>query len=94
MVDGGGLAVHESVSADDVAAVHLADGLVAEADAEDGCCCSQLADEIHGNARLVRRAWTGGNADLLGRKGFHLIDRQRIVAENFHLHPQLAEVLD
>ena len=37
--DGAGFAVHEVLGADDLAAEGFADGLVAEADAEDGRRC-------------------------------------------------------
>lgn len=38
--------MHEAVCADDLAAVDLADGLVAEADAEDGGGGAEVADEV------------------------------------------------
>ena len=43
MMDRRGLAVHQAVGADDIAAVDLADGLVAEADAEDRRGGAELA---------------------------------------------------
>lgn len=44
--NGGGLSVHQPIGADDIAAIDLADGLVAKADAEDGSGWAELADEL------------------------------------------------
>ena len=94
VVDGGGLAVHQAIRADDVSTIDLADGLVTEADTEYGGGRAELADEFDGDARLVWCAGTGGNADFLRGEGFHFIDGEGVVTENFHLHAKLAKVLD
>ncbi len=53
VVDGGRLAVHERGGGDDPPAVDLADGLVAEADPEDGELAGQLSDDGVADAGVV-----------------------------------------
>ena len=45
------------------AAEHLADRLMAEADAENRDLARKLRDDGFGNSRLARRAWPGRNHD-------------------------------
>jgi hypothetical protein len=86
--------VHEAVGADDVAAIDLADGLVAEAYAEDGCGGAEFADEVEGDAGFVGSAGAGGDADFFWGEFFDVIDGEGVVAEDFHVGTELAEVLD
>lgn len=70
--DGGGLAVHEAVGADDFSSEVLADGLVAEADAEEGDLAGEGFDHGDGDAGFGGGAGPGGDEDAFGleRKGF------------------------
>lgn len=52
MLDGRGFAVHQSVSAHDLATEVLADGLAAETDAKDGSLTRKGSDHFHGDSRL------------------------------------------
>ena len=68
VLDGLGLAVHELRRADDLAAEGCADGLVAEADAEDGDLLvsrkrGEVLDERDEDAGVLRRAGAGREDD-------------------------------
>jgi len=45
MMDGRGLAMHQAVRPHDIAAINLADGLMAEADTEDGDGSAKFLDQ-------------------------------------------------
>ncbi len=85
--------MHQALGADDVTTINLADALVAEADAEDGGGGSQGLDDGAGNSRFIGRAGSGGNADAAGLERLDLREIHRVVANDFHFRPQLAEVL-
>ena len=57
--DGRSFAVHEAAGADDMAAEIVADGLVAEADAEEGFFARKGADDVERHAGLGGRARAG-----------------------------------
>src|SRR5690554_4699688 len=63
------LAMHHLAGPDDVAAVHLADGLVAQADAQDRQFAGEVANGVHGDARLIRGARARGNHQPFGLQG-------------------------
>ncbi len=65
VADEGGLAVEDLARAGDGAAERLADGLVAQTDAEDGQLAGEVADERDADACLLRRAGAGGDDDAL-----------------------------
>ena len=92
--DGAGFAVHEVLGADDLAAEGLADGLVAEADAEDGDFAGHVPDERHEDAGFAGRAGAGREQNAFGLECLDLFDGQLVVAADFDLCTQLAEVLD
>jgi len=94
MIDRAGLAVHQVRGADHLAAEGLADGLMAEADAEDGDFAGHVTDERHQNAGLARRAGTGREQDAVGAECFDLLNGQLVVAMDFHLGTQFSKVLD
>src|SRR5207342_3014372 len=58
VVDARDLAVHQGLRVHDLAAVGLADRLVAEADAEERQASREAPDHVERYARLVRRAWS------------------------------------
>ena len=64
--DGRGLSVHQPTGPHHLAAERLADGLVAEAHAEDGRLAAEAPDEIERNSSLVRGAGTGRDEDPVG----------------------------
>ena len=94
MVDLAGFAVHELAGADDVAAEGCADGLMAEADAEDGNFAGHVADEADGNAGFLRRAGSGRKDDALGIEGFDFFGRELVVAADDDVGAELTHVLD
>ena len=89
-----GLPVHEAVGADDAAAIEVADGLVSEADAEDGFLAGEGADHVEGDAGFGGGAGAGGDEDAVGveREGFG--GRDLVVAEDALFDAQLTEILD
>ena len=92
-----GLAVHELGCADDVTSEGCADGLVAEADAEESGCAGlrwRSADEVDADAGVLRGAGAGGDEDAVGVQVFDLLWGQFVVATNDHLLAELANVLD
>src|SRR5258708_39808310 len=56
-------AMKEFRGADDFSAKRGANGLMAEAHTEDGKFSREALDQLNGNARLLRRARTGGDDD-------------------------------
>ena len=88
-----GLAVHDLARASDGAAVGVADALVAQADSQCGRRRAEPAQDIVGDAGLLRRARPGGDDDLLRVHVRDLLQRGLIVADHLHLGPQLAEIL-
>ncbi len=93
VVDGRGFAVHEAVGADDVAAEDVAHTLVAEADAEGGDGGAEGFDDVVGQAGLAGRTGAGRDDDAGRGEGADLVEGDLVVAENFHVHAQLTEIL-
>src|SRR5579862_1634406 len=91
--DGGCLAVHEPVRADDFAAEHIPDALVAEAYAKDRRRLPEAPDDVVADARLPRRARPGRDADALGFHFRDLVRRDFVVPLDDHLRAQFPEVL-
>ena len=89
-----GLAVHQLGRADHVAAKGRADGLVAEADAENRNLAGHVADEVDGDAGLLRRAGAGREEDAVRVQGFDLVRGQLVVAADDDVGAELAHVLD
>ena len=91
VADLGGLAVHELRRAHDLAAERLAEGLVPEADAEERH--RRAADELEADPRLVGRPRPRRDHDAVRLQGERVLDAHRVVADDLHLRPELAEVL-
>ena len=87
------LAMHHLAGPDDIAAVHLADGLVAQANAQDRQLAGEVANGVHGDARLIRGARARGNHQPLGLQGFNLLNGDFVVAVYLHVGTQLGQVL-
>jgi hypothetical protein len=75
----------------DLAAQCGGDGLVAEADAENGDFAAELADDFDGAAGFRRRAGARGQHDCFGAEATDLARGGRVVADDVRL---LAEPLE
>src|SRR5262245_5038312 len=93
VVDGRGLAVHDTRRADHVAAEGGADRLVAEADAEDRDRAREALDQRHRDAGLARRARSRRDDDAVGRQRRDLRETDAVVAPPLDLRPELREIL-
>src|SRR5688500_11473331 len=87
------LAMHHLPRPHHLAAERLADGLVAEAHAEDRHAPGETLDGLKRDAGLVRRAWPRGQNHVRWRQLFDLFHRQLVVAEHAHFGAELSEVL-
>jgi hypothetical protein len=87
------LPVHDLPRPHHLAAERLADGLVAEADAEDRHAAGETRDGSERDARLVRRARPGREDDVGRRQLLDPFHRQLVVAEHAHFGTELFEVL-
>src|SRR5919107_5998962 len=88
-----GLAV-DGLSAHDLRAEGLADGLVSEAVAQGGYALADPPDEFHRHPGLVGRARTGRDHYPVGVEPGDLLGRDLVVAPHEDLGPELPEVLD
>src|SRR3990167_4984714 len=92
--DHAGLAVHQFLCANDLAAQRSTNALMAQANAEDGQLAHEVLNGRNRDTGLGRRAGSGGNHQpvglALGNAGYS----DFIVAEHLHLGAQLAKVLD
>ena len=95
--DDAGLAVHLRLRADDGRAKRRANGLVAQAHAQDRQLAGKVPDGGHRHARLARRAGAGADAQARELPGLEarvqLVQRHLVVAQRDHLGAQLAEIL-
>src|SRR5215217_2193391 len=89
------LAVHDSWSAHDCPPERLADGLMAEADAEDRHGAGQSLYQRDRDAGLARRAGSRRNDDAIQRRDqlLDIVDRDCIVATYQDIRPELAQGL-
>ena len=93
VMDFTGFAVKEFWSADNFAAERGADGLVAQADAQNREFAGKFFDQLDRNAGFLRRARPRRNDDLLGLASGDFFDGNFVVAMDFYLATQLAEIL-
>ena len=92
--DLGKLAVDGDRRAHDPAAERLADGLMPEADAENGNALRGFVDQIEADSRLVGGAGTRREHDRVRIGREHVGARELVVAVDDDLRPQSAEVMD
>ena len=92
MGDAAALTVDGLWRADGCAAVALGNGLVAEAYAKDGGCCSELFDDIDAYACLIRCARAGGEDDGRGSERGDLLYRDLVVAHDMRLLTGLLQI--
>ena len=88
------LAMHQGRRAHHAAAIDLADGLMAEADAEDRHRRPGALDQLEADAGPVGIARAGRQHDGLRRLGQHLIDGDLVVAVDARRRAQFAEEMD
>ena len=90
VADRRGLAVHDRRRPDDVAAVDLADALVAEADAEDRHPSGEGGDDVVGQAGVLGAARPGADEHGVGGEGLDVVQREGVAAVHDGLGAQLA----
>src|SRR5579885_2152101 len=93
MRDLAGLAMHYLWRADHFSAKGCTDGLMAQAHPKYGNFAGKVANQINGDAGVLRRAGARRNQDTIGLECLYLCGRQFIVATDRHLCPQLAHIL-
>jgi hypothetical protein len=105
VLDGAGFAVHEVPGADDLASEGCANGLVPEADAQQGdatgtASCAgrnsggEMADEVDADAGFLGSAGSGRDDDAVGTESLDFSEGDFIVAADFDLGAQFSEILD
>ena len=87
----GQLAVHQGGRAHDLAAIDLADRLVAKANPKDRHVAAGALDELEANAGAVRIARSGRQHDGLRSFGQHLVDGHLVVTVDAGRRAQFAE---
>ena len=90
------LAVHDPFVPHHLAAEHVADALVAQADAERRHRFGEPPDQLVGDARLARRARTRRDDEVRGLQRGHLVRRDLVVANDAQVdvRVELAQALD
>src|ERR1700722_8321948 len=91
--DFAGFAVHQFLSANDATTEGGANGLMAEADAENGNFSGETPDERDADAGFLGRAGAGRYKDTFGAQGGDFVERDLVVAAHFELLAHLAEIL-
>src|SRR5450432_127320 len=86
------LAVHRLPRAHDLRAVRGTDRLVAEADAEDRNAGTELTNDIDRNAGFGGQARAGRDDDVRGRERADLVERDRVVPDDYGMLAELANV--
>ncbi len=86
--------MHEAAGADDFSAEDVADALVSETDAEDGCVLAKSADDVVADSGFLRGAGAGGDDDALGVERGDLGEADFVVAFDEELGAEFAEILD
>ncbi|MNT61924.1 hypothetical protein D3C72_1995990 [compost metagenome] len=86
--------MHDLLRAHDVAAEGRADGLVAQADAQDGLLAGICLDQGDRDAGFGGRAGAGRHADLVRVQRGDFFQRDLVVAGHAHIHTQFAKILD
>src|SRR2546429_4027770 len=80
-------------SADDFSAKSCTNGLVAEANTEDGKFSGKTGDELDGNARFPRRARSGRNDNALRAAAGDFFHADFVAAMDFDARAQPAQIL-
>ena len=88
-----GLAVHHLARTHHITAKRLADGLVAQAHAEDRQLAGEVFDGFKGHARFARRTRARRNHNALRVQRGDFGDGQFVVAHHLDLGTEFAQVL-
>jgi hypothetical protein len=88
------LSVHEYTGSDNVSTKCRADGLVPEANPENGYFAGKTADRFDADSRLLRGTRAGRYYDPLRPKSFNVEQGNLIIPPNYHLRAQFTQVLD
>src|SRR2546428_3561276 len=88
-----GLTMHDYRRANHATAKGVADGLVAQAHAQDGNLAGKAADQLDADPSSLRHAWSGGDDDALWLERGNFIQRDLVVALHFKGAAQLAQRL-
>ena len=89
----GGFAVHQDLGIGDCRAIGCTDGLVAQADPQDGDLGAKLEHRLDEDARVLRAAGAGGENDAVRVQGLQFLHGHLVVADDFHRGVQLAHEL-
>jgi hypothetical protein len=92
MGDGRGFAVDGGGGAGRGGAIGFADGLVAEADAEDGDVRAEFFDGVDADARILGRARAGGDDDGAGLKGGDVFECDLVIADDLGCFASVFEI--
>ena len=71
-----------------------ADGLVSQADTENGNFAGEVTDEIDADAGILGRARAGRDYDALRLQFFDVSDRDLVVAAHFDGGAEFSEILN
>src|SRR3984893_3585273 len=93
MVNLAGLAMNQWRSALYLPAKSRSNRLVPQAHAKNWKLPRQFLDQLHGNSRLLRRAWTWRNHNPFRLFPLDIFNADLIVAMHFHLASQFAQIL-
>ncbi len=95
MDDAGGLAVHQARSAAHLAAEDRAQALMAQADSQHRDFAVEVFDRLGGDAVILDGfAGAGGDDQVIRFEGDQFVERDLVIAEDFDVCAQFAEVLD
>jgi hypothetical protein len=93
VLDRAGLAVEKFGSADHFATESGADRLVTEADSEDWEFAGESADQVDADAGILRGAGAGRDYDALGFAASDFVYGNFVVAVDFYIAAEFAQVL-
>src|SRR5690554_5115291 len=89
----GYFAVHDTPGADNFTAEYLPNGLVPEADAENGNLAGKVADGLHGNPRFIWCAGAWRDYQPLRVKCFDLLHGDFVIAVHLYIGAQFRKIL-
>ena len=92
--DDAGLAMHQLLRPDDVAAKRRTNALMPETNAQDGQLAGKVPNRLDRNTRLCRRTRAGRHNKPVGLVRFNVGDGDLVVAKGLHLGAEFTKVLD
>lgn len=94
VLDLAGFAMHQFRGTHDFAAESCADGLMSQADPEQGNFAGKMADQVDADSGFLRRAWSRGKQNALGVHGVDFCHSQLVVPAHYDLRSQFTQILD